>query len=70
MTLQKTINYRFKDTLANKQKAIFINNILIDMHSHSFFNSTQLKTFCILFAVIMCKFIYLLVYAMYQEYDQ
>ena len=36
-------HYRDKDTLANKQKAIFINNILIDMHSHSFFNSTQFK---------------------------
>ena len=36
-------HYRAKDTLANIQKAIFINNILIDMHSHSFFNSTQFK---------------------------
>ena len=36
-------HYRAKDTLANIQKAIFINDILIDMHSHSFFNSTQFK---------------------------
>ena len=43
-------HYRAKDTLANKQKAIFINNILIDMHSHRFFNSTQFKDieFCLL----------------------
>ena len=36
-------HYRAKDTLANIQKAIFINNILIDMYSHSFFNSTPFK---------------------------
>ena len=36
-------NHRAEDTLANKQKAIFINDILIHMHSHNFFNSTQFK---------------------------
>ena len=36
-------HYRAKDTVANIQKALFNNNILIDMHSHSFFNSTRLK---------------------------
>ena len=36
-------HYHDKDTLANKQKAIFINNLLIDMYSHSFFYSTQFK---------------------------
>ena len=63
-------HYRAKETLANKQKAIFIKNILIDMHSHSFFNSTQFKyiEFCLL--CLIFKFIYLLAYAMYQEYDQ
>ena len=34
-------HYQAKDTLANKQKAIFIKNNLIDMHS--FFNSTHFK---------------------------
>ena len=29
-------HHRAMDNLANKQKAIFIINILIDMHSHSF----------------------------------
>ena len=32
-----------KDNLTNKQKAICINNILNDMHSHSFLSSTQFK---------------------------
>ena len=31
------------DDLANKQTAIFINNILLDMHLHSFFISTQFE---------------------------
>ena len=40
-------HHRAKDTLANRPKAIFINNILIDMNSHSFFNRTQFE-FCLL----------------------
>ena len=60
-------HYRAKDTLANKQKAIFINKILIDMHSQFFFNSTQFKD---ILNFDCCDIIYLLVYAMYQEYDQ
>ena len=47
-------HHRAKDTVANKQKAIFINNILIDMHSHSFLNSTQFKD--------ILNFVYLFVY--------
>ena len=30
-------HHRAKDTVANKHKAIFINNILTYMHSYSFF---------------------------------
>ena len=36
-------HHRAMDNLANKQKAIFITNILNDMHSHSFLNSTQFE---------------------------
>ena len=43
-------HHRAMDNLANKQKTIFFTNILNDMHSHSFFKSTQFQD--ILFAVI------------------
>ena len=36
-------HHRAMDNLANKQKAIFITNILNDMHSHRFLNSTQFE---------------------------
>ena len=36
-------HHRTMDNLANQQKAIFITNILNDMHSHRFLNSTQFE---------------------------
>ena len=53
-------HYRAKETLAIKQEAIFINNILIDMHSHSFFNSTQFKD---VLNFVCCDNIYIYLFA-------
>ena len=57
------------DTLANKQKAIFITNISNDMHSHSFLNSTQFEDILNFVCFISFLNLFICLY-MYQEYDQ